>query len=253
MPKRATKSIAKHTRLSKILDRLEKHYGRPKPPHPTDPYEMLLYRNAGYPQSDERCDKGFAALKKEIGLAPEKILAAPDARLCEAARHGGMMPGERAQRFREIAARVLDEFGGDMRAVLKRPLPEAKKALKKFPTVGDSTAEKILLFTKTAPVAALPSNCLHLPLRLGFGCAPEKAAKNWAAAYRSAQEAVRAELPPDCDAQIRAYLLIKQHGAQLCKLAHPRCDECPVADLCPFFLRVPAAPELRACLLLLSS
>ncbi|HEV2618284.1 MAG TPA: hypothetical protein VGU63_16920 [Candidatus Acidoferrales bacterium] len=241
-----TSILRKEGRLAKILDRLEKHYGPPKPPHPTDPYEMLLHRNAGYPQSDERCDKGFAALKKEIGLAPEKILAAPEAKLREALRHGGMVPEKRAQRFREIAARVLDEFGGDMRAVLKRPLPEAKKALKKFPTVGDSTAEKILLFTKTAPVVALPSNCLHVPLRLGFGCAPEKATRNWAAAYRSAQEAVRADLPKqwagDCDAQIRAYLLIKQHGAQLCKLAHPRCLECPVAGMCPFFLRTPGSP-----------
>ncbi|MGH9731643.1 MAG: endonuclease III domain-containing protein [Candidatus Acidiferrales bacterium] len=247
MPKRAKTSAGsrrtagQRSRLAKILDRLEKHYGPPKRPYPTDPYEMLLHRNGGYPQSDERCDKGFQALKKQIGLAPKRILAASDEALREAARRGGMVPELRAQRFRDIAARVLDEFQGDMRAVLKRPLADAKKALKKFPTVGDSTAEKILLFTGTAPVAALPSNCLHVPLRLGFGCAPEKAAKNWAAAYRSAQEAVRAELPETCEAQIRAYLLIKRHGAETCKLAHPRCEQCPVADMCPFFLRVPGA------------
>jgi endonuclease III len=203
---------------------------------------MILHRNAGYPQSDERCDKGFAALKKEIGLAPRKILAAPDAQLQEVMRRGGMVPELRAQRIRDVAARVLEEFGGNVRAVLKRPLPEAKRALRKFPTVADATAEKILLFTKTAPVAAVPSNCIHVPLRLGFGCAPEKAIGNgnWTAAYRSAQEALRAELPEDCDAQIRAYLLLKQHGAKLCKFAHPLCDQCPVASACPFFLRTPS-------------
>ena len=62
-----------------------------------------------------------------------------------------------------------------------QPLPEAQKALKKFPTIGDPSADKILLFTKTAPVAAIPSNCVHVLPRLGFG--EEK--KNYAASYRS--------------------------------------------------------------------
>lgn len=228
-------------RVVQILDRLEKHYGPPKRPYPTDPYEMILHRNAGYPQSDERCDKGFQALKKQIGLAPKKILAASDEALCAAARPGGMMPELRAQRFRDIAARVLEEFGGNMRAVMKRPLPDAKRALKKFPTVADATADKILLFSKTAPVAAVPSNCVHVPLRL-FGGNPDLARSQWYGAYRLMQDVLHDALPETCEARIRAYLLIKRHAAETCKLAHPRCDQCPVASLCPFYLRTPSLP-----------
>jgi endonuclease-3 len=218
------------TQLAKLLDRLEKFYGKPKPPSPTDPYEMVLHRNCGYPQSDALCDKGFAALKKEIGLRPKDILAVPDAKLAAVMRVGGMAPELRARRLKEIAARVEHEFGGDLRAALKMPLAEAKKALKKFPTIGDSGAEKILLYTKTAPVAAVPSNCIHVPLRLGFGA--EK--KNYAASYRSAQEAIRAELPEECGAQLRAYLLLKQHGQVLCKSARPKCEECPLSSDCAY-------------------
>jgi len=228
-------------RVVQILDCLEKHYGPPKPPYPTDPYEMILHRNAGYPQSDERCDKGFQSLKKQIGLAPKKILAASDEALRDAARAGGMMPELRAQRLRDIAARVLEEFGGNMRAVMKRPLRDAKRALKKFPTVADATAEKILLFSKTAPVAAVPSNCVHVPLRL-FGGKPDLARTQWYGAYRLMQDILRDALPETCEAQIRAYLLIKRHAAETCKLAHPRCDQCPVASLCPFYLRTPSLP-----------
>ena len=219
------------TRMTRVLDRLEKFYGKPKAPRPVDAYEMVLHRNCGYPQSDALCDKGFAALKKEIGLRPEEILAAPVAKLREVMRVGGIVPGLRAQRLREIAARVETEFGGSLRAVLKRPLAEAKKALRKFPTLGEAGAEKILLFTKTAPVAAVPSNCIHVPLRLGFG----RESKNWAASYKSAQEAILAELPEACEAQLRAYLLFKQHGRTLCKSARPKCEECPVTDECGYF------------------
>lgn len=228
-----TRTMAR-TRLAAILDSLEKFYGPPKPPRPTDPYEMLLHRNCGYPQSDERCDKGFRALKKEIGLAPQNILDAPDATLREVMRPSVMKPELTAFRLKEIAARVLNEFGGKMRPVLRRALPEAKKALKKFPTVGDSTADKILLFTKTAPVAAIPANAVHSALRL-LGGNPEWARTRWNAAYRFAQDAVLAELPRTCASQLRAFLLLKTHAHEICKLSRPLCKQCPASSLCAYF------------------
>lgn len=227
---------AKRSRLAAIFDALEKFYGRPKAPSPTDPYQMLLHRNCGYPQSDERCDKGLRALKKEIGLAPQKILDAPDATLREVMRPSVMKPELTALRLKEIAARVLDEFRSDMGAVLKRPLKEARKALKKFPTVGDSAADKILLFTKTAPAAAIPANAVECALRL-VGGDVELVRRNWNAAYRSAQDAVLAELPNTCSAQLRAFLLLKRHAHEICKSARPLCEQCPVSSRCAYFQR----------------
>ncbi|MBZ5552766.1 MAG: hypothetical protein LAO21_08615 [Acidobacteriia bacterium] len=222
------------TSLEKILNRLEKLYGSQSPVGPTDAYEMVLYRNAGYPQSDERCTKGFEALKKAIGLRPDEILEVPHKRLAEVMRAGGMIPEMRASRLKEIAQIVNREFGGDLQTLMKRPVPEIKKALKKFPTISDAGAEKILLFTSTAEVTALPSNCIHVPLRLGYGV--ER--KNWAASYREAQEAVRSELPEEGDAYRRAYLLLKRHGEELCKSSRPRCEQCPVSEECLFYQKL---------------
>jgi len=76
----------------------------------------------------------------------------------------------------------------------------------------------------------VPSNCLQVPTRLGLG--QEK--KNYAATYRSAQEAIQAQLPADCDALLRAYLLLKRHGQELCKRSRPLCGSCPVSADCPW-------------------
>jgi endonuclease-3 len=217
--------------LPKLLATLERFYGAPGPPHPTDPYEMILHNNCGYPASDAACTKGFDALKSEIGLRPDDILAAPDRNLTALMRLGGIVPDVRAARLKEIAALVKHTYGGDLGAALKRPLPEARKVLKKFPTIGDPGADKILLFTRTAPIAAVPSNCVHVPTRLGLG--EEK--KNYAATYRSAQEAIQAQLPADCDALLRAYLLLKRHGQELCKRSRPLCGSCPVSAGCPWY------------------
>jgi endonuclease III len=217
--------------LARLLNRLEKFYGKPKPPHPTDPYEMILYMNCGYPATDASCAKAFDALKRSVGLRVDDILATPNQKLAEVMRLGGIVPDLRAVRLKEIAALVKNTFGGDLRTVLKKPLPEAKKSLKKFPTIGDPSAEKILLFTKTAPVVAIPSNCVHVPLRLGLG--EEK--KNYAATYRSVQEAIRAQLPEECGVLLRSYLLLKQHGKELCKRSRPLCGRCPLSSDCLYF------------------
>ena len=231
--------------LSRILDQLEGFYGPPKPPQSIlrslngrgDPYEMILYTNCGYPATDAACMKGFELLKKGVGLEPQKILAAPEAKLLAVARKCGMLPEVRVQRWREIAARVKHEFGGDLHSALKKPLPEAKKAIKLFPTIGDPGADKILLFTKTAPIAAVPSNCVEVTLRLRSG----EMKKNYAQNYRAAQEILRAELPEDCDALLRGYLLLKQHGQEICKRTRPLCEACPVSSSCAYFGRLRGA------------
>jgi len=218
-------------RFAQLLDRLEKFYGKPKPPYPTDPYEMILYINCAYPATEAACARSFEALKKSVGLKVDDILAAPKEKLAEVTRVGGSFPEKRASRLREIAALVKYEFAGDLRNALKKPPPEARKALKRFPCIGDPSADKILLFTKTSPIAAVPSNCVLVPLRLGLG--EEK--KNYAATYRSAQEAIRAQLPEECGPLIRAYLLLKQHGQELCKNSRPKCDLCPVSSDCLYY------------------
>ena len=217
--------------VARILDRLEKHYGKLKPVTPLDPYAMVIYANCGYPANDSRCAKGFEALQKRVGIRPDQILAASDKELTAILRLGGIVPELRATRLKEIAARVQRKYAGDLAAALRGPWSDAKKALKGFPTIGDPGAEKILLFTRTAPVAAVPSNCVHVPLRLGWG----EAHKSYAADYRSAQEALGEALPEDCDARLRAYLLLQRHGQELCKRSRPRCEVCPVTSDCRYY------------------
>ena len=218
-------------KIQPILDGLERQYGKLKPAGPVDAYEMILYANCGYPANDLSCLKGFDALRRVVGLAPEQILAVPETQLAQIMRLGGIVPEVRARRMKEIAGRLKEKFGGTLQGVLRGPLLEAKKALKQFPTIGDPGADKILLFTDTAPVAAVPSGHVHVLHRLGFGS--EK--KNYAAGYRSAQEALEKTLPADCSSRQRAYLLFQHHGREICKRTRPVCRACPITAHCLFF------------------
>ncbi len=217
--------------LPVILEQLKKHYGQIKPLFRPDPWEMILWENVAYLADDDLRRQAFGTLKKQVGLKPEQILAADDEALLTVTRHG-IMPEKFAQKLRDCARIALEEFDGDLRAVLRWPRDRAMKTLRKFPGVGEPGAEKILLFTRTIPVLALDSNGLRVLQRLGL--AEEK--KSYASSYQSAQRAV-AELPQDCAVLIDAHLLLRRHGQDLCRRTKPLCEQCPVSDGCEYFQR----------------
>jgi endonuclease III len=214
-----------------LLDRLEKFYGNQEPSWPVDPYEFIVWWHCGYPASDAACKKGWAKLKSEVGIEPQNLLEATPRKLASALKPGGMVPELRALRLKEIAMQIKDVFGGDLRAILAGPVSEARKTLKTFPGIADPGADRILLFADIAPIAAVPSNCTHVLVRLLYG--PEH--QTYAVNYRLAQQAIAAEVPETFDARTRAYLLLKQHGQETCKLTRPKCETCPVRSNCAFF------------------
>jgi endonuclease III len=225
-----------------VLDILENLYGPQKAVGPTDPYEMILYGNCGYPATDVSCSKGFEVLKREVGLKPENILATPKAKLAKLMRFGGIVPELRAEKLKEIARMVKVELGGDLKAVLNKWMREEKKqpgngirgaknVLQRFPVIGEPGADKILLFSRLSPVAAVPSAFVSVPARLWFG----ETGKKYAADYRAAREILSTELPETFEVRQHAYLLLKRHGQEICKRSTPKCEICPLTGQCAYF------------------
>ena len=215
--------------FSKMIDKLQQHYGPPAPPPSTDPLELIIWENIAYLASDKRRAEAFATLKQTIGTRPEQILVAPHSALAAIGK-AGILPDISAEKLVTIAKIAYEEFDSDLRPALKKPFPQAKKALKRFPSIGDPGAEKILLFTRSYPVMALDSNGLRVLCRVGF--AEEQ--KGYSATYRLVQGAIQEQLPQDCDSLIRAHQLLRQHGQELCKRSKPRCGECPLSDSCNY-------------------
>jgi len=224
--------------FSKLVDKLQQHYGRPAPPPSTDPLELIIWENIAYLASDKRRAEAFSILKRTIGTRPEQILAAKHSALAAIGK-AGILPDVSAEKLLAIAKIAYEEFDSDLRSVLKKPLPQAKKALKRFPSIGDPGAEKILLLTRSYPVMALDSNGLRVLCRVGF--ADEQ--KNYSATYRSIQNAIRGQLSKDYDSLIRAHQVLRQHGQELCKRSRPVCAECPVRVCCNYASRHRAAVE----------
>ncbi len=218
--------------LRKAVAALEARYGPPRPPPAKGAFELILWENIAYLANDERRAAAFRELKARAGTSPQAIAGAAD-ELLHAIASAGMLADQQVRKLRVSAELAQREFGGDLQPELRRDFKEARKALARFPAIGEPGAEKILLLTRSHPMLALDSNGLRVLLRLGFG--GEK--KSYSASYRSAQQAAMAELGKGYAELIGAHLLLRLHGQATCKRSRPRCEECPLAGGCAYSRR----------------
>ncbi len=220
--------------LTQVIARLSKFYGTPAPPPITDPFEQVLWENVAYLADDEKRAAAFSALRKTVGLTPQLILKAKPENLLAVTRMGGMVPELRAQRLQQSAEIVHILLKGKLDAELDESLPKAKKTLRRFPTIGEPGAEKILMFAGKYPVFGLESNGLRVLLRLGFS----KEQKSYSASYRGVENAIAGQLPEDCKYLVAAHQLLRKHGQELCKRSRPLCNDCPLKEYCAYAAQI---------------
>ena len=213
--------------LKTVVRRLAKLYPQPEPL--TDPLAILVWENIGYLIDDAWRAELFAEFQKKIGLTAPRIANAPMPVLSDIAKRGGMHPQKRAERLIEIGRLAIAECDGDVVGELRTlPLQKARSLLKKFPSVGDPGADRILLFSGVAPQPCLESNGLRVLVRLGV-CAE---GKSYAQTYKGAIAVLTAEGANDAEWLKRAYMVLREHGKSLCKRSTPLCEPCPLDAIC---------------------
>lgn len=219
--------------LQRVVSSLKKRYGAPAPPAAgRDPVALIVWEMVAYLADDDTRRTAFEALREQVGLAPRALLAAPLAVLTRICRAGGpMQPEERAKRIKLVAAMALDEFDGNVAQVLDWDYARSAKALRRFPSVAEPGADRILMLCGSHAVLGLESNAVRVLCRIGYG----KEAKDYAKTYRSVRDAAAAELPRKAATMAEAALLLREHGKQTCKTSVPRCGECPITATCAWF------------------
>ena len=214
--------------LREAVATLKRHYGPPAPLPTRDPFELVLWDNVAYLASPPRRREPFELLKASVGTRPHAILAAPRAAL-ETVAAKGILKSTFAQKLRECARIAEVALGGDLDAVVRLPLEQAKRALRRFPGVGEPGAEKILLFAGRHALLAPDSNALRVLARLGLVREQRSYAKTYAVA-----RSVAREVAGNVRRAQEAHLLLQHHGRTLCRRSAPLCLPCPLARGCAY-------------------
>ena len=140
----------------------------------------------------------------------------------------------REQRLQALRAGVeLFRRSPRLLSAIRGPLPEARRALKPFPQLGETGAHRMLLFAGDRTILPVDARVARVALRLGFG----EAHTSFRRQARSVQDALTRELPASVEMFRRAYLYLSHHGAATCTEADPHCGVCPLRGDCPEGLR----------------
>ena len=125
----------------------------------------------------------------------------------------------RALRLHAAAVAIVERFGGEV--------PDTYDELLTLPGVGDYTAAAVASFAFGRRHVVLDTNVRRVFARALAGVEFPAASLT-----RSERDLATSVLPEDEETAATWAVAVMELGALVCTAAGPRCDDCPVADLC---------------------
>ena len=221
MPKDAGRSAGRK-RVEAICRRLQTRYGPVEPPPQLPVVDELVAVILSQNTSDANSDAAFEELRRRLPTWEAVRQAAP-ARIARAIRRGGLSR-QKAPRIKAILETIHQERGELSLDFLRDGSPQqAMDYLRMFPGVGPKSAACVLLFACRMPVLPVDTHVHRVSRRLGLIDSRVDAAE--------AHEELARLVPPRLVLAFHIQLI--RHGRTLCGARNPKCDDCPLVDLCP--------------------
>lgn len=212
--------------IEQRVARLENFYGTLSVP-PRDPFILFVWEVLTVHSTSRKSEASLGARKRMRALTPDAMWKAPQGRLERAVALAGPYL---EQRLRALRAGVeLFRRSPELPAIIRGPLPAARRALKPFPQLGEAGAHKMLLFAADHPVLPVDARVNRVGQRLGYGVPSDQ----FRISARSVQQALTLQLLPTADAFRRAFVYLSHHGMATCTETDPHCSVCPLLADCP--------------------
>ncbi len=186
-----------------------------------DVFKTLVATVLSQNTSDRNALAAYRRLEELLGdITPQGLAAAPLEDVEEAIRPAGMHK-VRARKLKELAAAVLDRFGGNLNRIGDMSTESARQVLLSLPGVGPKTADVVLV---NLGKSAFPvdTHILRIGRRLGIGNT-----------YSQISGRIMSMLPPS--EYLRVHLALIQFGREVCRARRPLCDACPLRDKCKYY------------------
>ena len=218
----STKSLVGKLILERLKENinLRKHVFVVWSKHISNLFEAFIACILSQNTSDKNAYKAFLNLKRKLGeLTPRKILSTPLEEIQECIRCAGLH--KRKSLVLRRLAEVFDER--KIMEVFKMPLEEARRRLLMLPGVGNKTADVILLFYAKKLTFPIDTHIKRIALRLGI--------VHGRVRYDDIRRSLMESFPKE--SYLEAHLYLIALGREYCLARKPKCDVCPLNDICP--------------------
>lgn len=198
--------------VDEVVRALRRYYGRADKVWNRDPFRTLIGTILSQRTRDENTARASLALFSRFPTAAD-LAAADTAEVEELIRPAGFYR-VKARTIKEVARVLVDRSGGRV--------PDAMGELLSLPGVGRKTANCVLVYGFDRVAIPVDTHVHRISNRLGWvrTSTPE-----------GTEEGLTRLLPRNYWLEINDLLVT--HGQNICRPVGPRCDECPVKDICP--------------------
>jgi len=204
---------AEKRRIEEIFERLKALSDDPRTELDYDsPYTLVTAVALSAQATDKSVNKATEKLFA-VASTPQQMLDLGEERLIPYIASIGLFR-TKAKNIIAAARILLERYGGEV--------PLDREALQSLPGVGRKTASVVLNELGVEPAIAVDTHVFRVAhrLELSQGKTPEQ---------------VEADLMAAVPAPFltRAHHWLILHGRYTCLARRPKCEECPIADLCP--------------------
>lgn len=211
-----------------VHQRLLDFYGYPEWRNPLPALDELVSTILSQNTNDINRDKAFFALKDRYPDW-EQVRDAPVEDVKDAIRVAGLA-NQKGPRIQSVLRQITEMRGElDLSFLKDYSAEEATRWLVKFKGVGPKTAAIVLQFSLDIPAFPVDTHIYRITGRIGLR--PEKMS------VEKAHQHMEALMPPE--AYYPAHLNIIRLGREICQARKPRCQECPLTDLCDYYTALP--------------
>jgi endonuclease-3 len=203
--------------------RLLQAFGYPEWRNPLPPIDELVSTILSQNTNDANRDRAFQALQARFP-SWEAVRDGDTVAVVEAIRPAGLA-NQKGPRIQAVLRQISAQRGQlDLDFLRTLPLEEARRWLLQFNGVGPKTAAIVLLFSLGLPAFPVDTHIQRISGRMELRPAsmPVEQTHEWLA-----------ELLPT-DSYYAAHLNLIRLGRQICQARKPKCNQCPVNDLCPY-------------------
>jgi endonuclease III len=211
--KSASKAKTLSTRVSAILDRLKAISPNPQCElYYKTPYQLLCSVILSAQATDKSVNKCMQPLYEE-GLDLASVLRLGEAGFLAKIRTIGLAP-TKAKNILRMSKMLLEQHDGEV--------PSTREALEALPGVGRKTASVVLGELFGEPTLAVDTHVYRVTDRLGL---------QHESTAEKAETALLAIIPRGYLPKAHHWFIL--HGRYTCVARAPKCEICPLSDLCP--------------------
>jgi len=195
-----------------------------------DPFEVLVSIVVSQNSTDLVTERVMRDLSRRLAVRSREVAAAPASLLVRALGPAGLAR-QKVPRIRALAREVQRRFGGDLMRVLDEE--DSRQVLMDLPGIGPKTADVWLSLVAGRDTMPVDTHIARL-------------ARRWRLTRRGDYEAITAKVKAlvPSTRRARGHLVLIQFGREICQARRPRCEGCPVYDLCDADVKRPQTADV---------